>query len=78
MSQKDIEDIVEWTKTAEGKAWLREIVIETAGRVLMDTVLDLLHDDPHQWSTRPCPTCGAVSRIVGRPFGCSKRALEKR
>lgn len=34
--------------------------------------------DPHQWSTRPCQTCAAVSELIGRSFGCYARPLPAR
>lgn len=43
---------------------------KAAARAIMSVVLDTLQADPHQWSTRPCATCGAVSAIAGRDFGC--------
>ena len=44
--------------------------ISTALSMLMDTIMSLLQEDPHSWSTRPCGTCRTISGIVGRPFGC--------
>lgn len=38
----------------------------------------LLQKDGHQWSTRPCSTCQAVSSLIGRPFGCILYANAKR
>ena len=37
---------------------------------VIDAVLNLLQDDPHQWSERSCPTCRAIGSLAGRPFGC--------
>lgn len=51
---------------------MEDAVIKAAARVLMDAALNVLQEDPHSWSTRPCPTCRAVSSLVGRPFGCYK------
>ena len=31
---------------------------------------ELIQKDPHQWGTRPCETCRAVSKLIGRSFGC--------
>lgn len=45
-------------------------IVQAAAQVLVDAALRLIEVDPHQWSPRPCPTCRAVSSIVGRPFGC--------
>lgn len=54
-----------------------EKVIKAAANILMDTVLELLQKDPHQWSTRPCSTCKAISSILGKPFGCYKYKKDK-
>ncbi len=50
--------------------------LEKASRLMetLDVVLRLIEGDPHQWSSRPCQTCQAVSSLVGKPFGCNKRA----
>lgn len=39
-----------------------------------ETIARLVEADPHQFSTRPCPTCRPVSRLLGRAFGCDARA----
>ena len=33
-------------------------------------ILSLIQQDPHQWSTRPCSTCSAVTVASGIHFGC--------
>ena len=48
-------------------------LIQSCARVLMESVLRLIESDPHHWSSRPCATCRAISGIVGRPFGCSRK-----
>jgi hypothetical protein len=48
-----------------------------AARVLANAALQAIQDDPHQWSARPCPTCRAVSSLVGRPFGCYLYAQQR-
>lgn len=55
-----------------------EKVIRSAVNIILGTVLDLIQDDPHQWSTRPCSTCQAVSAIINKPFGCVLKAEQKR
>jgi len=52
---------------------LRE-VITAAAEMLVDAALRAIEADPHQWSTRPCQTCRTVSALVGRAFGCEKKA----
>lgn len=42
-----------------------------------ELIAKLIEADPHQWSSRPCPTCRAVTIILGRPFGCSAKAKGK-
>ncbi len=39
---------------------------------------ELLEVDPHSFSSRPCQTCMAVSTLIGRSYGCSKRAERQR
>lgn len=52
----------------------REVrIVQVAARLLVNAALALIERDPHQWSARPCPTCRAVSDIVGRPFGCEAK-----
>lgn len=54
-----------------------EEIVQAAANILMEAVLELLEADPHQFSTRPCSTCRAVSTIIDRPFGCVRKAMEK-
>ncbi len=50
--------------------------------IIMDSVVEIIALDGHQWSDRPCQTCRAVTGLIGRPFGCywyqakKKQALE--
>ena len=55
-----------------------EKVIKAAVNIILGTALDLIQEDPHQWSKRPCSTCRAVSAIIGKPFGCVIKAVEDR
>lgn len=43
-------------------------------RVLAESVASVIEKDPHQWSSRPCQTCRVVSGLLGRPFGCERKA----
>lgn len=52
---------------AEGRA-------EALASVLGDTALRLIERDPHQYSTRPCPTCATISIVINRSFGCVAKA----
>ena len=56
----------------EIKQYVRKYVRESIDKIL-DPILRLIENDPHQWSTRPCQTCGAISSIIGRSFGCVKK-----
>ena len=53
-----------------------EALLPKAVQDLTKAALDLIYADPHQWSTRGCVTCSAVSKITGRPFGCDRFRLE--
>lgn len=55
-----------------------EQIIKAAANVLMDTVLELIQNDSHMWSLRPCSTCAAITSIVGRPFGCYEYQRRKK
>jgi hypothetical protein len=37
--------------------------------------LQLIKQDPHDYSTRPCSTCRKVTAMVHQPFGCIRIAL---
>ena len=52
-------------------------LITVFGRRVYGTAFDLIENDPHQWSSRPCTTCNAISQIIGRPFGCNREAARK-
>lgn len=32
--------------------------------------LDMWSSDMHHPSTRPCPTCGVATKVMGKPMGC--------
>lgn len=46
-------------------------------RLVLEAVAGALEADPHQFSTRPCATCRAVSGMLGRDFGCVARARSR-
>jgi len=55
----------------------RTFIIQKAARMLIGIMADLIYADPHSWSERPCPTCGAITAILGEPFGCDRYRKEK-
>lgn len=58
-----------------------EKVIKAAVNIIIEPILDLIQNDPHQWSTRPCSTCRTISTIIDKPFGCilvAKRSKSER
>jgi hypothetical protein len=49
--------------------------------VLTEAMLNIIQEDPHQWSERPCQSCKTISAMIGRPFGCylyAKQRAEQR
>lgn len=54
----------------------KEELIKAAANVIIEPIINLIDNDPHMWSTRPCPTCKAISSMIGRPFGCIKKRIE--
>lgn len=55
----------------------RDECIQAAARVLARAALNLLYADPHQWSTRPCPTCRAITAMIDEPYGCDRFRIKK-
>lgn len=55
-----------------------EDVIKAAANVLIEAAMDLLYQDPHKWSDRPCPTCRPITTLLGKPFGCYRYQQTKR
>lgn len=55
-----------------------EDIIRAAANVIIEPILKLIQDDPHQWSTRPCQTCRIITSLTGNSFGCVKKAEEHR
>lgn len=49
-----------------------DAAVLAAARAITTAALDLIYADPHQWSTRGCATCRAVTALVGQPFGCDR------
>ena len=41
---------------------------------LAEVICRLIESDPHQWSSRPCQSCNQISTLLGRPFGCQRKA----
>lgn len=52
-------------------------IVRAAANVLAGAALQLIQDDPHQWSERSCQTCRAVGSIIGKPFGCYVYAQQR-
>ena len=51
-------------------------ILTVVVNLIQNTAFELIERDPHQWSSRPCPTCKAVSSLIQRPFGCSREGLK--
>lgn len=54
-----------------------EEIIKAAVQVFTEAILNIIQNDPHGWSTRPCTSCQTISSMIGRPFGCYKFAKDK-
>ena len=51
---------------------------QIAVQILVKPILDLIYADSHQWSSRPCGTCRAITALAGQSFGCDRYRQEKR
>ena len=52
--------------------------IRAAAGIIVEAVLRLLDDDNHDWTSRPCQSCSAVTALAGRPFGCVRVARQRK
>lgn len=52
-------------------------LLSAIGEFIQYTAFDLIQKDPHQWSERPCSTCGTISILIKRPFGCVLYAKQR-
>lgn len=48
-------------------------LIQVAAKLLVEQAFVLIESDPHQFSSRPCSTCDAISTMIDRKFGCCKK-----
>jgi hypothetical protein len=55
-----------------------ENVFQAAVRLAIKAALNLIQADPHQWSTRPCATCRAITKLIDEPFGCYAYSVEQK
>ena len=51
-----------------------EDLLRASVSIQIKTILDLIEGDPHQWSSRPCQTCRAVSQLARIRFGCMNKS----
>lgn len=56
---------------------LKQVTINDAAREFAVAAMDLLYGDSHQWSSRPCSTCRAISGLLKLDFGCTRYAKER-
>lgn len=47
-------------------------LIKVTANILIETILDIIQNDSHHWSKRPCQSCRTISGIIGKSFGCYK------
>ena len=71
MSGKKLEQELQNSELIDG-------LVSAAAKQLFDAALNVLQEDPHQWSSRPCSTCQVISAIAKRPFGCVLYAQQQR
>ena len=54
-----------------------KLILRAANRILLEQIFDLIQEDSHSWSDRPCPTCRAIGALAGTPFGCYQYQARK-
>ena len=55
-----------------GDFYIFEAVEQSVERTLLNQTLEMMSNDMHTVSSRPCPTCKFISKVLGQPFGCYK------
>ena len=55
-----------------------EAQVKPANGEQIDAINDLLFEDSHQFSKRPCETCRKITEIIGKDFGCVRLAKQSR
>ncbi len=55
-----------------GDFYIFEAVEQSVERTLLNQTLEIMSNDMHTVSSRPCQTCKVISNILGKPFGCYK------
>ena len=59
------------------QAWA-DVLLASEKWQAREAVLRLVDDDNHDWSSRPCQSCNAVTALAGRPFGCVRVARQRK
>lgn len=52
-------------------------LLRKVAKEMFSVAMDALYEDNHYWSTRPCPTCRAITAMVGFDVGCSRMAKDE-
>lgn len=60
-----------------GTGVIKHIEFHDPAEQRLQVVCDLLQVDNHYWDTRPCQTCRNVTQLLGKPFGCVKKAQDR-
>jgi len=47
-------------------------VEQSVERTLLNQTLEMMSNDMHTVSSRPCQTCKFISNVLGQPYGCYK------
>lgn len=54
-----------------------DAAVQSAARLIIDSIVSVLQNDPHSWSTRECETCRVITGLIRRPFGCYEYARQR-
>ncbi len=79
----DFEGLWSWIKQKlianqlESQVVPNEVLAGEQYTLLIDALRDLIYNDSHRWSKRPCQTCRAITSIIKKPFGCYQKMEEK-
>jgi hypothetical protein len=63
----------EWFSSIQKRVEALEQLSYSVAMARAETIARLWESDPHQFSSRPCSTCKAITGVLGRKFGCATR-----
>lgn len=52
--------------------------LKEVAKEMIKAAMDTLYKDNHYWSSRGCPTCDSISKMLGFSIGCARFREERK